>query len=302
MRIGAMIELEKPLDEIVDDVGELANLGFQSAWASQIFGYDALTLLALVGARVPGIELGTAVVPVYSRHPQALAQQVLTGQAATGGRIVLGIGLSHEVVVEGLWGYSYERPARYMREYLSALTPMLNGEAVSFSGEVVTANTYAPLDIRGGDCPDVLVAALGPTMLQIAGAMTSGTVTWMTGLKTVESHIVPTITSAAQRAGRSSPRVCVGVPVCVTSETDRARERIDKVFSIYPNLPSYRAMLDREGAESASSIAIIGDEATVQKGVSAFESAGATDLVASIVGSAEEKNMTRSLLASLAKS
>ncbi|MCL4446659.1 MAG: TIGR03564 family F420-dependent LLM class oxidoreductase [Actinobacteria bacterium] len=299
MRIGAMIELEKPLDQVVADVSELARLGFKSAWASQIFGYDALTLLALVGTHVAGIELGTGVVPVYSRHPQALAQQALTAQAATDNRIVLGVGLSHQVVVEGLWGYSYERPARYMREYLSALMPMLNKEAVSFSGEVVTANTYGPLDVPGAEPPEVLVAALGPAMLKTAGTMTSGTVTWMTGIQTVASHIVPTIEAAAREAGSRQPRICVALPVCVTSDAAKARERIDRAFSIYPNLPSYRAMLDREGAESASEIAIVGDEAAVRSGVASLKSAGATDLVASIVGNAAESNETRALLASL---
>ena len=202
MRIGAQIDVGLPLADVVAQVQGYAESGFDSAWAVQIFGYDALTLLAVVGTRVPGIELGTGVVPVYSRLPQVMAQQALTVQAATGGRLVLGIGLSHQVVVEGLWGLSYERPARYLREYLSALIPLVSGGVAGLHGEVVTAVTYAPLEIPGTHPPPVLVAALGPTMLDLAGRVADGTVTWMTGIRTVADHIVPCITAGAAAGGR----------------------------------------------------------------------------------------------------
>ncbi len=301
MRIGALIDVDKPLGAVVEQVHGYADAGFASAWAVQIFGYDALTLLAVVGAQVPGIQLGTGVVPVYSRHPQAMAQQALTVQAATGGRLVLGIGLSHQVVVEGLWGLSYDRPARYLKEYLTVLMPMLHGEAVQSAGEVVTCNTYSPLDVPEAPPQPVLVAALGPTMLKLAGRRADGTVTWMTGTHTIADHIVPTITEAATAAGRPAPRVGVSLPVTVTADPAAARQRIDKAFAIYPGLPSYRAMLDREGADQPSDIALVGDEDAVAAGLRRLAEVGATDFVASIVGTAEERDRTTGLLAALAR-
>jgi len=300
MRIGALIDIDKPLDQVVEQVRVLADQGFASAWAVQIFGYDALTLLATVGAQVPGIGLGTGVVPVYSRHPQVMAQQALTVQAASGGRLTLGIGMSHQVVVEGLWGMSYERPARYLREYLAALVPLLHGEVADIHGEVVTSVTYAPLEVPGAEPPPLLVAALGPVLLKLAGQVATGTVTWMTGIRTIEQHIVPTITAAARDAGRPDPRVGVSLPVTVTSDPDHARERIDSAFAIYPTLPSYKAMLDREGASAPSQVAIVGTADEVARGVARMAEVGATDFVAAIIGDAEERTATQEVLASLA--
>ena len=292
MRIGITLDVGKPLDTLIDDVGELAAAGLDSVWVSQIFGPDALTLLAVLGRAVPTIGLGTAVVPVYPRHPQMLAAQALTVQQATGGRLTLGIGLSHQIVVEGLWGYDYSRPARYMGEYLSALLPMLHGEAVSVEGEVLKCVSIAPLDIPGSTPPPVLVAALGPAMLRLAGAHADGTVTWMTGISTIASHIAPTLHQAATEAGRPSPRVAVALPICMTADHERASGRIDEVFSIYPNLPSYRAMLDREGASSASDIALVGSEEQILNELGRLAAAGGTDLLASVVGDPDERAAT----------
>jgi len=300
MRLGVLIDLRPTVAEICEQVRAFAEAGFASVWASQIFGYDAISLLSVVGATVPDIELGTAVVPVYSRHPQVMAQQALTAQGASDGRFVLGVGLSHQVVVEGVWGLSYAHPARYLREYLSALVPMLHGEAVHVEGEHVTARSAGPLDVpRTTPAPQVVVAALGPSMLRIAGTLADGTVTWMTGTKTVADHIVPLISAAATDAGRAAPRVVVSLPVTVTADVDGARRRIDEALAIYPSLPSYRAMLDREGASSPSDVALVGDEASVAAGVRRVEEAGATDLVVSIVGSSEERRRTIEAVSSM---
>lgn len=301
MRIGAGIDLRPDVESVCEQVRTLRDRGFTSAWASQIFGYDALTLLGIVGAAVPGIELGTAVVPVYSRLPQVMAQQALTVQAATGGRFVLGIGASHQVVVEGVWGIPFVRPARMVREYLGAMSPLLRGEAVRYEGEMVTTRTMGPLEIPGAPAPPVLVAALAPAMLRVAGSMADGTATWMTGPKTVRDHIVPSMARAAQEAGRRAPRVVVSLPVTVTDDVARARARIDEALAVYPTLPSYRAMLEREGAERPSDIALVGDEETVGAAVERLADAGATDFVASIVGTGEERDRTSSLLGSAAR-
>lgn len=301
MRIGFGLDTEGPFEDVVGRARELAATGAASIWVSQIFGWDALTVLAVVGREVPGVELGTAVVPVQPRHPVALAAQALTVQSAIGGRLVLGVGLSHQMVIESVFGLPWERPARHMREYLSVLVPLTRGEQVSFQGEVVRASTFGPLAVQGVSSPPVLVAALGQTMLGIAGELADGTVTWMTGLATVESHIVPTIVDAARRAGRPDPRVVVHLPVCVTGDVDRARQRAARAFSIYGQLPSYRAMLDREGVEGPADVAIVGSEEQVASAIERFASTGTTDFSASVYGDAEERARTLTLVADLAK-
>jgi 5,10-methylenetetrahydromethanopterin reductase len=301
MRIGASIDVDRPFPAVVEQVHAYAESGLNSVWAPQVFGYDSLSLFAALGPLVPGIALGTGVVPIYSRHPQVMAQQALTVQAVSGGRLTLGIGLSHQVVIEGLWGLSFERPARYLAEYLDALCPMLAGEVVAARGDVVTAVTYAPLEIPDAPAPPVLVAALGPAMLKLAGERTGGTVTWMTGRRTIAEHIGPTIRAAASGAGRSSPSVVASLPVTVTTDAGRARERIDTVMAIYPTLPSYRAMLEREGARSAADISLVGSEDEVASAVAQLADAGVTELVASVIGNADERRATVGLLSSLAR-
>ncbi len=300
MRIGIGLDMYGTIDAVVDRARTLAATGVSSLWSSQIFGWDTLSVLAVVGREVPGIDLGTAVVPVHPRHPMALAQQALTVQAAAGGRFTLGVGLSHQVVVEGAWGYSYDHPARYIREYLSVLVPLLHGEQVSFRGEVITTNAFGPLDVAPTAAPDVLVAALGPTMLHIAGTLADGTVTWMVGPGTVGDHIAPSITAAAAEAGRPAPRVVVCLPVSVTDDPAAARALADKLFAMYGHLPAYRAMLDREGAGGPADVAIVGDEAAVEEQIAAVAGAGATEFSAVAYGSHEEVARTRALLGSLA--
>jgi F420-dependent oxidoreductase-like protein len=301
MRHGVIIDVSRPIDGVVAQVSKLAEEGIATAWSSQIFGYDALTLLAVVGREVPNIGLGTAVVPTYPRHPMMLAAQALTTQAATGGRLILGIGLSHQIVIEGIFGYPFDRPARHMREYLSVLMPLLRGESGAFRGETLSAATMAPLDVKVDEPPPVLLAALGPLMLKLAGEQTAGTVTWMTGPATIASHIVPSITKAAEAAGRPAPRVAVGLPVAVTADPDGARAVADRTFAIYGQLPSYRAMLDREGAEGPAQVAIVGDEESVANQIRAIAEAGATEFSAAPFGSSEEIRNTLALITALAR-
>lgn len=299
MRTGLMLNVSPPIDDVIDQVRRAASGGFASVWASQIFGYDALTLLAVVGRQVPDIELGTAVVPTFPRHPVMLASQALTVQAATERRLVLGIGLSHQVVIEGAFGYSFDHPARHMADYLLVLMPLLRGETVSYNGATLRAATPGPLDIKDVTPPTVLVAALGPVMLGLAGRLADGTVTWMVGPKTLERHIVPSITKAASAAGRPSPRVAVGLPVCVTDDVASARERAARSFGRYGELPSYRAMLDREGAAGPAEVAVVGDEAAVAEQVRSLAERGATDFIGSPFGSAEQRRRTVEVLGAL---
>ena len=303
LRIGSLIDVDRSLADTVAQLRRFAEGGLDHAFAVQIFGPDALSLLAAAGAQVPGIGLGTGVVPVYPRHPMMLAQQALTVQLATANRLILGIGLSHQVVVEGMWGMSFEKPARYMKEYLAALMPLLHGEKVDVEGERLTTHAFAPLEVRDVSAPPVLVAALGDTMLKLAGRVADGTVTWMTGISTIESHIAPVIRAAAKKAGRpAAPRIAVSLPISVTADIDAACERINEEFAIYPNLPSYKAMLDKEGANCAADVAIVGDEDSVRASLDKLAAAGATDFVASIVGTREERDRTFALLSEIARS
>ena len=300
MRIGVGLQDPSgpaPMTALREQLQRAAGQGFASAWMSNIFGVDALTALAVAGSQVPGIEVGTAVVPTYPRHPAALAQQARTVAAAVDGRLVLGIGTSHRIVIEDMFGYDFGKPILHMREYLDVLLPLLDGQPVAVSGTTVRANigltTPSP-----GRVP-VLLAALGPQMLRLAGERTDGTVLWMTGPATVRDHIVPTITAAARDAGRPSPRVVCSLPVCVTDDPDGARERATQVFAIYGDLPSYRAMLDREGAAGPAEVAVVGDEDTVAAQVGALAEAGVTDFVAVEYTGGPDGARTRAFLRTL---
>lgn len=277
MRIG-IFGGDGSVGDLVDMARTCEADGFDSFWLPQIFGNDAIGVHTLIGHEVPRIELGTAVVPTYPRHPVVLAGQALTASVASGGRFTLGIGLSHQLVIEGMFGYSYDKPVRHMREYLSALLPLLAGESVDVDGETVSA--HATVSVEGAGPVPVLVAALGPKMLQLAAERTAGTVTWMTGPKTLSEHTVPTITSAAGAAGTGDMRVVGALPVAVTDDVAAAKERAAKVFQIYGHLPSYRAMLDREGAEGPADVALIGSAADVEAGIGRMREAGVTDFVA----------------------
>ena len=284
------------VDDLVGEVRSAADQGFTSFWMPQIFGLDTLTAFAAAAREVPGIHLGTAAVPIYREHPMALAQQALTVSQVNGGRVILGIGLSHQVVVESMWGRSYARPLRHMRKYLEALIPMLSGEASSVNGEAVSS--HGSVDVAA-PAPQVLVAALGPKMLELAGQVADGTVTWMVGPKTLAAHIVPSINRAAEVADRPRPQIAAGLPVCVTDNPEKARERVAEFLVMYGGLPSYRAMLDREGAGGPEDIAVIGSAAEVADRLAGVSESGVTTIAASEVGNPDELAATRDVLVSL---
>ncbi|MBA3279877.1 MAG: TIGR03564 family F420-dependent LLM class oxidoreductase [Geodermatophilaceae bacterium] len=288
-----------PLGDLENQIRRAAEAGFSSAWLANIFALDALTALAVAGRNVPGIELGTAVVPTYPRHPAALAQQAITAHLALGERLVLGIGTSHKVVVEGAFGYSFDRPARHMRDYLSALVPLLVEGRVDVEGETITAR-YQATGPRPDRPPSVVLAALAPRMLELAGTYADGTILWMTGPVTIRDHIVPTIGAAAEAAGRPAPRIICTLPVCVTRDEGAARQRADKVFAMYGRLPSYRAMLDREGAAGPGAVAIIGDQDAVVQQIRGLAAVGVTDFVAAEFARGEEAEHTGEVLGELA--
>jgi F420-dependent oxidoreductase-like protein len=290
MKIGMMLGADGTGASLADVIGmarEAEDAGLDNIWMANIFGYDAISTLALIGHETSRIGLGTAVTPTYPRHPTAIAQQALTTAAASGNRFTLGIGLSHKMVIEDMLGMSYDKPARHMREYLSVLMPLARGEPVSFSGDQYRVSGVMTdglaLDIPGSTPMPVVVAALGPAMLKIAGELADGTNTWMVGPKTMESHIVARLTAAASEAGRGAPRVVGGYPIALTTNVDEAREKINEQLVIYGQLPSYRAMLDKEGAAGPADIAIVGDENALRGEIQRLENIGVTDFNAAVV-------------------
>jgi F420-dependent oxidoreductase-like protein len=296
MRIGLMVgATDGPggtIDGLVATAKRYEAAGFPNLWMANIFGLDAINALGIVGRETAKIELGTAVVPTYPRHPVAIAQQALTTQAASRGRFLLGIGLSHKLVIENMLGMSYDKPAKHMREYLKVLAPLCRGEGVQFQGEQY--RVAAQLQVPGATRLPVLVAALGPTMLRLTGELADGTITWMTGPKTLAAHIAPNLREAAKAAGRPEPRIVAGFPIIVTRQPAEAREKIAKGLVIYGQLPSYRAMLDREGAAGPADIALAGDEKYLRGELARLRDIGVTDLCAAITAvedGAEERTL-----------
>jgi F420-dependent oxidoreductase-like protein len=235
--------------------------GFRTVWIPQAFGHDALTLAAWAGRETHRIEIGTAVVPTFSRHPFFMAQQALSTQACTGGRLVLGLGPSHKALVEDVLGLSYAKPARHVREYLQVVRPLITTGKVEFRGEIYCVS--GQLGVPGASPCPVLIAALAPLMRRVAGRLADGTITWMTGPRTLGDALIPEIRAAARDAGRPEPA--------------------SKVFAAYGNLPSYRAMLDAEGVESPGELTIAGDEREIERALRNLASLGVTDLNAAIL-------------------
>jgi len=302
MRIGLMVGASDGPDGTIEGLTRFAQeaeqKGFDDLWMANIFGLDAVSTLGILGQATSTIGFGTAVTPTYPRHPTALAQQALTTGAATNGRFSLGIGLSHKLVIEDMLGMSYDKPARHMKEYLSVLVPLLNGETTSFSGEQYQVANVT-LDFPGRKPVPTLVAALGPVMLNLAGKMADGTVTWMTGEKTLENHIIPGIGEGADSVGKPTPRIASGFPIVLTNDIDGAKAFISKTLQIYGMLPSYRAMLDREGLEGPADLAIVGDEAELRSRIDRLKDIGVTDFCASIVAAdSETHDRTLDFLAS----
>ncbi len=282
MKIGVMIGADganNTLDDIIGVAKNVEAAGLDNVWLANIFSFDAISTLALIGRETQTIGLGTAVTPTYPRHPTAIAQQALTTAAATNNRFTLGIGLSHKIVIEDMLGMSYDKPAKHMREYLSVLMPLARGEQVNFQGEQYKVQGVA-LDVPGADRLPVVVAALGPVMLKIAAQMADGTNTWMVGPNTMDTHILASL----KAAGSADPTVVAGLPIVLTNNVDAAKAQIDKDLVIYGQLPSYRAMLDREGAAGPSDIAIVGDENQLRGQIKRFEDMGVTDFNAAIMG------------------
>ena len=282
---------------LVERAAALEEAGFASAWLPQVGSVDALMALAMASGVTSSIELGTAVVPTYPRHPTVLAEQALTAQAATDGRIALGVGLSHMFLIENSLGLDYTRPIPHTREYLTVLNGLLAGEVVQHEGEEY--NVKSQITVTGGTAPPVLVAALGPAMLRLCGRLSDGTITWMGGLDYLRETAIPTMSAAAEAAERPAPRFVAMVPVLLSDDADAGREAVNESFQMYGQIPSYRATLDRGGAEFPADVAVVGDDDAIRAGVAAYAEVGVTDFAAVIPRDQPTTEATLELLADL---
>ncbi len=284
MRKGLMIGADEgpynTIDKLIQFAIKAEQTGFDNLWMANIFGHDAISAMTLAGRETHKIGLGTAVTPSFPRHPTALAQQAMTAASACKGRFTLGVGLSHKMVIEDMMGLSYDKPAAHMREYLEVLLPLLRGEQTAHNGTQYNVNLQ--LSVEDAQPVSVVVAALGPAMLRVAGSLADGTSTWMTGPNTLESHIIPSIHQAAEEAGRQAPRVVAGLPIALTNNVDQAKQAIDKGMEMYGYLPSYRAMLDREGVAGPGDVALLGDETALLEQLRHLKNIGVTDFNAFI--------------------
>src|ERR1700736_3833656 len=283
MRISLVTGLDNksPVDTCIRDLTRARDEGFTRVWMTQMpYDADLLTVLAAALREVPDIDVGSAVLPIQNQHPMQLAQRALTLNMIANGRFTLGIGVTHRAVTEGMWGISWDRSVRRLSEYLDGLLPLLAGEPVNATGEMVT--TRGALQIPAAPTPDVYVAALVPQMLRLTGRRTAGTITWMTGPKTLKEHIGPTMRTAAAEAGRPDGAVSVAaaLPVAVTDDVAAVRSLAAEQFAMYGQLPSYRAMLDREGYAGPEDAALIGNEATVRDRLDEVRAAGVDEFVA----------------------
>jgi F420-dependent oxidoreductase-like protein len=316
MRIGVMVGPERgrystKIERLLADATWAEDAGLASIWIPQIpDDFDALTAAALIGVQTTRVEIGTAVVPVQPRHPIALSHQVLSTQAACGGRLTLGLGVSHHWVIDEMLGLPYERTAATMRAYLDVLDQALAGP-----GRVDVENdmfrVHNPMDVTDITPTSVMIAALGPVMLRLAGERTDGTILWLADERAIASHIAPQITAAAHAAGRRPPRIVAGVPICLCrrDEVEVAVNRANRVLSESEVSPNYQKLLNRGNARTVGDILAAGTEVSIEKRLRLFADAGATDVSLRVVpiGDTREEKLasskrTREYISSLAGS
>lgn len=270
----------RKVDRMLKDVEWAEAAGLDTVWVPQIpTDFDALTAVALMGTRTSRIEIGTAVVPLQAQHPVHLVRQALSTHAALGGRLALGVGPSHHWIVQNMLGLPYEKPAKFTRDYLEVLGAIKDLPG-SIDVENDTFTVHNPLDIAPVAPMPVLVAALGPVMLKIAGERADGTVLWMADERAIGEHIAPRINKAAADAGRPEPRIVAGVPVCLCapSEVDIARERANRILAEAEISPNYQRLLEHGESKDIGDMAIVGDEDAILAGFRRYEEAGVTDL------------------------
>ncbi len=264
------------VDQAVANAERARAAGLTRYWTPQVMNADTMVTLGVVASKVPDIGLGTSVMAMQTMIPQTMAQQARTVSQISGGRLTLGIGVNHEPVVTSRWGLPWDKPYSRFVEYLDALIPLLETGACETSGTYVSHHTQ--IDVPA-DPPELMLAALGPKMLALAAERSAGTITWMTGPKTITEHIRPGLGDDA--------RVVAGVGVIPTDNVDAARAFANKALAIYPMLPSYRAVMEREGATEAADLCLIGDDQVIADGLARYAEAGADEVAVSIMAPPE---------------
>ncbi|MCU1451152.1 MAG: family F420-dependent class oxidoreductase [Acidimicrobiales bacterium] len=297
----------RTVDNVISQAERAEADGFATLWYASATAGDPLVAMALAGRATSRIELGTAVLQTYTCHPTLMATRAAAAVATIGapGRFTLGVGPSHRPVVEGMQGLSYDRPGRHTEEYVQIVSSLLRGEPASFTGQEFRVNVGPPTLVDGVGIP-VLVAALGPRLLRVAGQHAAGTVLWMANATAIQEHVAPRIRTAAADVDRSEPRIVAGLPVAVHDDVAEARAAAAEQFALYGQLPNYQRILERGGAAGPAAAAIVGDEAAVTSQIEALFDAGATDVWAAPfpVGpdSSASRARTRALLTELANS
>lgn len=276
---GDMAGATNVVDELIRQTRQARDAGLASVWFTQLFQHDAITLAALAGREVPGIEVGTSVVPLYPRHPLLIGALAQTAQAATDGRFTLGVGLGWQGMLEPAYGVAYPPPIQHLRDALTVLNQVLTEEKADFTGPTVTARPPMPTAVPGGEEVPVVVAAMGPQALRVAGELADGTLPFLAGPRVIAERIVPTITSAAEAAGRPRPCVIAGVPAVVTDEVDVTRQLAAVHLGYYAAIPSYARTLAAEGVDHPADLAAIGTETEVSTALRRYADAGATEVV-----------------------
>ena len=303
MTIGVALSVQHRIDPTVQLAREAHEAGLRSAWFGQTFGYDSPSLAAIVGREVPGLHVGTAALPVFGRHPLLVASQARTAQAATGGRYHLGLALGTKLLTETGFGIPYERPIARLREFLTALRPLVETGSADFHGELLTATTPLPATVPGAEPPvPILVAAMAPQALRASGELADGILPLLAGPRALAEHIVPAVTAAAESAGRPAPRIVAFVPGVVTADVEAVRRTATETLAFYEQFPSYQRVIGLSGATRAADLAVIGDEETVAAEVRRYREAGATEVVftATDLGGEEDRRRTWKLLGELA--
>jgi F420-dependent oxidoreductase-like protein len=269
------------VDDVVAQAARAHELGVKHVWLAQQLNYDAISLAALVGAAVPGLGVGTSVVPINPRHPLIIGQLAQTAQAATHGNFSLGLGLGARLVERPAFGRDWTNVITRLREHLTILRSVFDTGSVDFNGDEISASPTWPVQVAGGTPVPVYVAAMGPKALQVTGELADGTIPYLAGPRTIGEFIVPTINKAAAQAGRPAPRVIVAVPVQLSADVENARAAAAQQLSFYEAIPSYRKVIAREGIDNIVDLAAIGTEKTVVRQLHSYVEAGATDLTLS---------------------
>ncbi|KAA0120008.1 TIGR03564 family F420-dependent LLM class oxidoreductase [Mycolicibacterium sp. P9-22] len=315
MRLGVMIgaergDMARKVSKLISDIEWADTAGLATAWMPQVpDDFDLLTMVGLMASHSTRIELGTAVVPLQAQHPIALARQALSVHAISNGRLALGVGPSHHWIIRDMLGLPYDKPAAYTRDYLQVFNAAIAGPG-PVDVENDTFTVHNPTALGAATPLPVLVAALGPVMLQIAGEHADGTSLWMADEKAIGEHIAPKINKAAAGAGKPAPRIVAGIPVtlCANSEIDEAKDRANRILAEAETSPNYQRLLDRGDARTVGDLCAAGDEESILKRFKAFADAGVTDLSVRLlpIGDTRDeliasKYRTREVIAELAK-